>query len=65
MQWYFARKDLRRQTNLTDYYWREMASALNALGVLRRKCFITNALGHRVRYAKASQEARAKAEGGV
>jgi len=32
---------------------------------LRRNAFITNERGHRVRYVKASQEARAKAEGGV
>ncbi len=32
---------------------------------LRSNAFITNERGHRVRYVNASQEARAKAEGGV
>lgn len=36
--------------------------ALNRLTALRQRCFITNERGHRVRYIKASPEARAKAE---
>ena len=35
----------------------------DTLAALRQRCFITNERGHRVRYIKASAEARAKAEG--
>lgn len=41
-----------------------MAShAITRLRNLRRNCFLTNEKGHRVRYADASVEVRARAEG--
>jgi len=39
------------------------SEAFDTLAALRQRCFITNERGHRVRYIKASPEARAKAEG--
>lgn len=39
-------------------------SAIHTLNALRANCFLTNERGHRVRYADASVEVRARAEGG-
>lgn len=44
---------------------RDTISLLDAtLNALRANCFLTNEKGHRVRYADASVEVRARAEGG-
>lgn len=47
------------------FIWAQI-SASNArrnLTTLRANCFITNAKGHRVRYANATREEQARAEG--
>ena len=71
MQWWYARRDLRKCEQLRlearrDAYdgWGSYDDVIALLSALRRNCFITNERGHRVRYVNASQEARAKAEGG-
>ena len=72
MQWWCARRDLREAKIREGGLWLDLADATErawsrmiSLNHLRSNAFITNERGHRVRYVKASQEARAKAEGGV
>jgi len=40
----------------------DLRTLCRTLHALRSRCFITNERGHRVRYIKASPEARARAE---
>ena len=71
MQWYFARRDAcderasHAQTAAAfDQITDNRMDQIMTLSNLRSNAFITNERGHRVRYVNASQEARAKAEGG-
>ena len=72
MQWYFASKDQSRLHDIaldaqaqSNMAWDLLTERDIRHNSLRNSCFITNERGHRVRYVNASQEARAKAEGGV
>lgn len=45
------------------HFWKQdSCSLITKIIALRKNCFITNERGHRVRYANASPELRAKAE---
>lgn len=67
--WHYAGKademetDLKREIDRAADWEYLFTSITNRLTALRANCFLTNEKGHRVRYSKASEALRERAEG--